>query len=164
MSQVISMVFAMDKNRTIGSNNQLPWRLPADLAYFKKVTMGHPVVMGRKTHESIGKPLPGRQNVILTKNREYSSEGCIIVHSVEDVLHRFQKEAEVCIIGGSEIFKLFLPTANRLHITHIDYEFDGDAFFPEIHPEEWVEVSRKQGVTDEKNPYTYFFVVYDKKK
>lgn len=158
----ISMIAAMDINRTIGINNQLPWRLPADLAYFKKITMGHTVLMGRKTHESIGKPLPGRKNVVLTANRSYSSEGCIIIHSVEDAL-KLAAEEEVFVVGGAELYRLFLPYADRLYITVLEHEFAGDAFFPEIDPSVWNVVSVQPGITDDKNPYKYSFRIYEKK-
>lgn len=162
---MISIVVAMDKNRLIGRNNELPWHLPADLAYFKKVTMGKPIVMGRKTHESIGRPLPGRDNIIITRNSEFNVEGCIIVHTVDDILKLANgTTSELCVIGGSEIFKEVLPYTDRLYITEIDYSFDGDTYFPEIDHTEWELISREQGSSDEKNPYTFFYNIYDRKK
>ncbi|OLO28555.1 dihydrofolate reductase [Alkalihalophilus pseudofirmus] len=162
---MISFLVAMDRNRVIGKNNDLPWELPADLAYFKKVTMGHPIVMGRKTYESIGRPLPGRENIIITRNQEYTAEGCTVLHSIEDVQKVIDHhEKEVFIIGGAEIFKEAFPIADKLYITHIDEEFDGDTFFPEFNLSDWHEVSREKGMKDEKNPYDYYFSVYEKKR
>lgn len=160
----ISMIFAMDRNRVIGIDNKLPWRLPADMAYFRKATMGHTVLMGRKTYESIGKPLDGRRNVIVTTNRDFQAEGCLVVHSVEEAMSLADgDENEVFVIGGAEIYRLVLPFADRLHVTEIDHEFAGDAFFPEIDDRIWEPVSVEQGVTDEKNPYSYRFVVYERR-
>ncbi|MCP1123601.1 dihydrofolate reductase [Bacillus sp. 3103sda1] len=160
---MISLLVAMDKNRLIGKENQLPWHLPADLAYFKKVTMGHPIIMGRKTFESIGRPLPGRTNIILTRNKNYEMEGCEVIHSIDDVQKLDeQMNEEIFVIGGAEIFKEVLPFADRLYITKIEEVFEGDTFFPEINYDEWKEISVEQGVTDEKNPYTYAYHVYGK--
>lgn len=158
---MISIVVAMDKNRVIGKNNQLPWHLPADLAYFKSVTMGHAMVMGRKTYEAIGRPLPGRKNIILTKNRHYEADGCIIIHSVQEVLETFADEP-LDVIGGAQIISQFLPFTKKLYITKIEESFEGDVFFPKINEKEWNLVSKKQGVTDEKNPYLYYFLVYER--
>lgn len=160
---MISLLVAMDKNRLIGKDNQLPWHLPADLAYFKKVTMGHPIIMGRKTFESIGRPLPGRTNIILTRNKNYEMEGCEVIHSIDDVQKMDeQMNEEIFVIGGAEIFKEVLPFADRLYITKIEEVFEGDTFFPEINYDQWKEISVEQGVTDEKNPYTYAYHVYGK--
>jgi len=160
---MISIVVAMDKNKVIGKDNQLPWHLPADLAFFKKTTMGKPIVMGRKTHESIGKPLPGRQNIILTRNKNYEGEGCTVIHSVDE-LYSFEKndQDEVCVIGGAEIFKEVLPCADRLYITMIEHEFEGDTFFPSIKDSDWVLVSKEKGPKDDKNPYDYYFTIYNR--
>ncbi|MFG6495670.1 dihydrofolate reductase [Fictibacillus sp. UD] len=157
---MISFVVAMDENRAIGKDNDLPWYLPNDLKHFKNVTMGKPIVMGRKTYESIGKPLPGRENIVVTRDDNYQAEGTTIVHSVDDVL---KKDAEeLCVIGGTEIFKLFMPVADRLYVTEIHHTFEADTYFPEIIRDEWREVSRKAGIVDEKNKYAHDFVVYEK--
>jgi dihydrofolate reductase len=158
----ISFILAMDTRRAIGLNNQLPWRLPADLAYFKRVTINHTVLMGRKTYESMGKPLPNRTNVILTQNSDYIAEDCIIVHSVEEAVERF-KDAEVFVIGGAEIFRLFMPYVDRMYITRIEQEFAADTFFPAFEADDWQLLSSEEGVTNEKNPYVYSFLVYTKK-
>ncbi len=161
---MISLIWAMDENRVIGKDNQLPWHLPADLKFFKKTTMGHPIAMGRKTHESIGKPLPGRENIIITRNKEYQSDGCTVLYSVNELLqHSEQLDEEVFIIGGAEIFKAAFPTANRLYITKIYDVFEGDTFFPEINLDEWNLISREKGIKDEKNPYDFEFFIYDRK-
>jgi dihydrofolate reductase len=158
---MISFIVAMDKHRVIGKNNQLPWHLPADLKFFKKVTMGHSIIMGRKTHESIGKPLPGRENVIVTRNLNYHSDGCLVLHSVEELLQYAQgKQEEVFVIGGAELFKEVFPYTDRLYLTQIDEEFEGDTYFPEFHLNEWILLSQEKGIKDEKNPYDYSFNIY----
>lgn len=157
----ISLLLAMDRNRGIGLNNQLPWRLPADLAFVKKTTLGHTLLMGRKTYESIGKPLPGRTNVILTQNKDFAAPDCIIVYSVEEAIARYFKE-ELFIFGGAEIYRLFMPHVEKMHITYIDHEFEVDTFFPEINLAEWELVSNEKGIKDEKNPYDYYFQTYER--
>jgi dihydrofolate reductase len=159
----VSFVVAMDRNRAIGLHNQLPWRLPADLAFFKKLTMGHPILMGRKTHESIGRPLPGRTNVILTQQQGYEASGCEVFHSVEAAIAAFA-EAELFVIGGAEIFRLFLPYADKLYITQIEHEFTADTYLPAIDETKWSLTSKEQGRMDENNPYTYYFETYVKNK
>jgi dihydrofolate reductase len=159
---MISFVVAMDENRAIGKDNDLPWYLPNDLKHFKKTTMGKPIVMGRKTYESIGKPLPGRENIVVTRDQSYEAEGTTIVHSVDEVLQI--NAEEICVIGGSEIFKQFLPVADRLYITEIHHTFEADTYFPELNDNEWKEVSRTEGIVDEKNKYPHEFVVYEKIK
>lgn len=160
---MISFIVAMDKNRVIGKNNQLPWHLPADLQFFKKTTMGHPIVMGRKTHESIGKPLPGRENIIVTRNEDYYREGCTVIHSpMELKLMEGQKQGEIFVIGGAELFQTLFPIADRMYITMIDHEFEGDTYFPEFDQSDWALVSVEPGKTDEKNPYKYSFHIYER--
>ncbi|WP_338447932.1 dihydrofolate reductase [Niallia oryzisoli] len=161
---MISFIVAMDKNRVIGKDNKLPWHLPADLKFFKKVTMGHPIIMGRNTFESIGKPLPGRENIIVTRNKEYKQEGCTIIHSVKELLDlSSRKDEEVFVIGGSELFQATFSVADRLYITKIEEEFAGDTYFPEFNESNWVLVSQEKGEKDEKNPYDYFFTIYERK-
>ncbi len=155
---MINLIACMGKNRVIGKGNQMPWHLPADLKYLKKTTLGHTVVMGRKTFESIGKPLPGRKNVILTRDEHFEATGCEVLHSIDEILSRNE---ELYILGGANIYEQFMPFADRLYITRIEQEFEGDAFFPEI-DESWAEVSKDKGIQDEKNPYEYYFIVYKK--
>lgn len=159
---MISIVVALDKNRGIGLKNGLPWTLPADLRHFKEVTMGHPIIMGRKTHESIGRALPGRKNIIITRNEGYVAEGCEVVHSLEEAI-ALAGAGEVCIIGGGEIFVMALPMAQKLYVTEVDHVFSADVYFPEINPDEWKVVSRDSHKADEKNPHDYAFVVYERR-
>ncbi|OZI11747.1 dihydrofolate reductase [Bacillaceae bacterium SAS-127] len=162
---MISFIWAMDQNGVIGKNNQLPWRLPEDLKFFKETTMGHPIVMGRKTFESIGKPLPGRENVILTRDLQYQAEDCTVVYSVDELVEKAEKEKQLFITGGAEIFRLMLPFADRLYVTVIEESFDGDTYFPkELDWDEWEMVSSTPGLKNEKNPYDYQFRIYEKKK
>ncbi|OQP03725.1 dihydrofolate reductase [Geobacillus sp. 44B] len=161
---MISHIVAMDQNRVIGKDNRLPWHLPADLAYFKKVTMGHAIVMGRKTFESIGRPLPGRENVIVTRNRSFQPEGCKVLHSIEEVKQFAAKcDDEVFVIGGAELFRATLPVADRLYITKIEASFPGDTFYPAFNESQWQLVSYTKGIKDEKNPYDYAFIIYERK-
>ncbi|MFA8439526.1 dihydrofolate reductase [Pueribacillus sp. YX66] len=162
---MISFLVAMDRNRVIGKDNDLPWKLPADLAYFKKLTTGHTVVMGRKTYESIGRPLPNRQNVILTRDKQYTAENCVVIHSVEEALELMnKKEDKYFIIGGSDLFEQFLPYVDRMYITFIDETFEGDTFFPEVDMSNWKLVLKQKGKKDEKNRYEHSFLVYDRLK
>lgn len=158
---MISLIAAISKNRVIGKDGRLPWDLPADLAYFKKITMGHPLIMGRKTFESLGKPLPGRQNVVITKSRNYTPQNCLIMHSIDEA-KTFCKDKNSFIIGGSQIYREFFPYADRLYITLINEDFAGDSFFPVIEPQIWRLISQTKGVRNEHNPYDYSFLVYGK--
>ncbi|CAN7325278.1 dihydrofolate reductase [Paenibacillus sp. LjRoot56] len=157
----ISFIFAMDRNRAIGVNNKLPWHLPGDLKFFKNVTMGHPILMGRKTYESIGKPLPGRRNVILTQNTAYQAEGCEVIHSEDEAIDAF-RDQELFVIGGAEIFKLFASHVNRMYITYIEDEFEADTFMSDLDLSNWTLVSSEQGERNEKNPYEYYFRIYER--
>lgn len=160
---MISLLWAMDENRLIGKDNDLPWRLPEDLKYFKKVTMGHPIVMGRKTYESIGRPLPGRQNIIITRNPNYKVDGCDVFHSIDEFLSYYKSQSgEIFVIGGAEIFKATIPFADRLYVTKIHETFTGNAYFPELDMGKWSLISSEQGIRDEKNPYDYEFLVYER--
>lgn len=160
---MISFIVAMDQNHLIGSNNNLPWTLPDDLKRFKKITMGHPIIMGRKTYESIGKPLPGRENIILTRNKEMSFDGCTVFHSSHDLIdYCLSQSDEFFVIGGAEVFKLFIPYVNKLYITKIYNEFLGDVYFPELDWSKFQLVSKEKGMKDEKNPYDYDYILYEK--
>jgi dihydrofolate reductase len=163
---MISIIVAMGQNRVIGKDNKMPWRLPADIAYFKQTTMGHPVVMGRKTYESIGKSLSGRENIILTRNCNFTAEGCRVFHEVEEVLAfaTANQSEEVFIIGGDSVYAEFFPRADRLYVTLIEQCFDGDAFFPAIDEQQWRLASRIKGETDAKNGYEYCFLIYERAK
>lgn len=157
---MISLIVAAGENNVIGSDNDMPWHLPADLAYFKKTTSGHAVVMGRKTFQSIGKPLPNRTNIILTRDKEFQAEGCHIIHSIDEAFD-FAKDGKLFIIGGAEVYRQFLPHANRVYLTRIHTSFEGDAFFPEL-TEEWKLVSTDPHEPDEKNQYKYEFQIFER--
>ena len=126
---IISLIAAIGKNRVIGKSNALPWKLPADMKHFQAMTKGKPVIMGRKTFESIGRPLPDRINIIITRDENYKAEGCIVAHSMEEALKAAENHKEAMIIGGSQIYKEFLPKANKMYLTSIDADFEGDAYF-----------------------------------
>ncbi len=157
------MVAAMDRNHLIGNNNQLPWHLPADFAHFRSVTMGKPIVMGRKTFESIGKPLPGRTNIVLSRNPETQFEGAVCVSNIEQALAAVPDAEEIMIIGGSTIYQMLLPQANRLYLTFVDAEFEGDAWFPDVDDNQWFESDSRIRPADEKNAYNCRFVTLEKK-
>lgn len=160
---MISMIFAMGRHNALGRDNKMPWYLPADFQYFKRITMGKPVIMGRKTFESLGKPLPGRTNIVITRNRNFAPEGCQVVDSVECAAALVQ-EQDAFIIGGAEIYKAFMPHAHKLYITEIDEDFEVDSYFPEIDYSRWKLVSSETGPKDEKNPYDYRWLVYERVK
>ena len=162
---MISFILAMDENRVIGKENQLPWHLPEDLKFFKRTTMGHPIIMGRKTFESIGRALPGRENIIITRNTDYSNPECTVLHSVEELLSycKEKQDEEYFVIGGAEIFKELFSKVDRLYITKIHEEFAGDTFFPAFNLDEWELFSKEKGVKDEKNPYDYEFLIYNRR-
>lgn len=156
----ISLIVAMAKDRVIGKDNQMPWHLPADLQHFKKVTLGKPIIMGRKTYESIGRPLPGRQNIVISRKPDYQLDGCDTVTSIEAALALVADEAEVMIVGGGFLYKQTLAMANKLYLTFIDLAVEGDTRFPDYSQLELTEVSRESHLADEKNPYNYDFVEY----
>jgi dihydrofolate reductase len=155
---IISLIAAMDNNRVIGKKNALPWYLPADLRHFKKLTMGKPIIMGSTTFASIGKALPNRINIVMTHDKEFRAEGCIIAHSVEEALAAAMDYDEVMVIGGANIFAQFLPLAHKMYLTMIDTEIDGDVYFPAWNHNEWRETSREAHKPDEKNKYPHTFV------
>jgi len=158
----LSIIVAMDRNRVIGKGDSLPWHISSDLKNFKKITMGKPIVMGRKTHESIGRPLPGRENIILTRDESYQAEGCTILHSMYELFEHCKDVEEVMITGGAEIYKLALNDAFHLYLTEVHTEIEGDTFFPEFDRSQWKEVSRQDFRADDKNEYDYSFVLLEK--
>ena len=155
---IIAIVVAMAENRVIGNANRLPWHLPADLRHFRQVTIGKPVLMGRKTHESIGRPLPERTNIVVTRDRSYEAPGCIVVHSIESALKAAGDREEVMVIGGTDFYRQLLPKADRLYLTLVHAAFEGDVWFPELDEREWREVERTDCAADEKNPWSYSFI------
>lgn len=164
----IALVVAMSKNGVIGRDNQLPWHLPADLQYFKKITMGRPIIMGRLTYESIGRPLPGRDNIVVTRNSEWQAEGVNVFVDVEEALNygRSRAEAqgvdEVMVIGGAQIFRQVLDVADRIYLTLVSANIQGDIVFPEINKEEWRESFCEEHDQDNKNHYPYTFLTLDR--
>lgn len=164
-----SMIVAMAENRVIGRNNKLPWYLPNDLKYFKQTTMGKPILMGRKTFESIGKPLPGRSNIVITRNPDWCAEGIKVVHSLEQAFELAVSIAEIdgaeelMIIGGDQIYQTALDQMDRIYLTQVHAEVDGDAYFPELNWHEWQEVGREDFSAEGPNPYDYSFIVLDRK-
>lgn len=159
----ISLVVAMSRNRVIGVNNQLPWRLPEDLKYFRAITWGKPIVMGRRTHESIGRALPGRHNIVITRNRDYLAQGCTVVDSL-DAAWKAADSEEVMVIGGAEIYAKTLPLAECIYLTLVDEDFDGDTYFPQYDATQWQETSRRCFDADDNNPYRYCYLVLERKR
>jgi len=159
---MISLIAAMASNRVIGINNTLPWHLPADFKHFKAVTMGKPILMGRKTFESIGRPLPGRTNIIITNNHSYSAKGCHVVNSIDEALALTQDETEVLVIGGASFYQQTLPIAQRIYLTIIHHPFDGDAHFVELDETVWRETERVNCEPDDKNQYAYSFITLER--
>ena len=157
----LSLIWAMARNSVIGKNNTLPWRIPADLRYFRQITTGHPIIMGRKNYEDIGKPLPGRTNIVVTRQKAYSAPGCCVVNSVEQALDTAGAGSEVFVIGGADIYRQMLDIANRLYITEIDADIEGDTYFPEFDRTLWREARRERHEADELNPHTYSFVLLE---
>ncbi len=158
----IALIAAMAKNRVIGRNNQLPWRIPADLKHFKALTMGKPIIMGRKTYESIGRPLPGRVNIVLTGDVTYRAEGCEVVHSIAQALQVAGAVEEAMIVGGSDLYRQTIGDADRLYLTLVKAEVEGDAWFPKIDSRQWREIKREAHRADDSNQYDYAFVVLER--
>jgi dihydrofolate reductase len=165
----LALIWAMSRNRVIGRNNALPWHLSEDLRYFKRVTMGKPIIMGRKTWESIGRPLPGRTNIVITRDQSFQAAGVRVVHSLDEALRLadhigvIEGADETVVIGGAEIYALALPKAERLYLTQVHAEIEGDAWFPEFEQSSWQELAREDFAAAGPNPYAYSFIVLEKK-
>ena len=157
-----SIIVAIAKNRAIGKDNKLLWYLPNDLKHFKDITSGHTVIMGRKTFDSVGKPLPRRRNIVVTR-QDISIEGCEVVKSIDAALTLCAHEDEVFIVGGAEIYRQAIPLTNRIYLTIIDQEFDGDTFFPELEAGDWQETQRENFEPDDKNKYSYSFITLERR-
>ncbi len=155
---IISLVAAMTENYCLGLNNKMPWHLPADLAHFKQLTLHKSIIMGRKTYESIGKALPNRHNIIITRQSDFNAPDCTIVSSLEQALQTYSAEEELMIIGGAQIYQQALPVADRLYLTLIHTMIEGDAYFPHWDAKQWQEVSREIHPADEHNAYAYDFL------
>ena len=162
MSTRISIVVAMDTKGVIGLDNGLPWHLPADLQHFKQTTMGKPILMGRKTHESIGRPLPGRTNIVITRDIGYRAEGCVVVNSIDAALEAAGEQDEIMVIGGAEFYRQVLPRTDTIYLTRIHETFSGDTFFPELKDADWQEVERSDHAADDKNLHNYSFIRLDR--
>ena len=159
----ISLIAAMANNRVIGKDNDMPWHMPADLKHFKAVTMGKPVVMGRKTFESIGRPLPGRQNVVISRNKDWHHDGVLVATSTEEALAFLKDAQEIMVIGGGHVYQQFLPLASRLYLTFIDLEVEGDTFFPDWKAVgNWQQTDLQEYSSDEKNQHDYQFVTFNR--
>ena len=162
---MLKILVAFDENRVIGKNNTLIWHLPADLKRFKALTTGHVIIMGRKTFESIGKPLPNRTTIVISRQADLQLEGAIITHSVEEAILKAKSltREDIFIVGGAEIYALSLPLADQILVTQLHDIFEGDAFFPEIPLDSWEVIERERGVTDEQNAYQYSYLTYSRK-
>lgn len=159
---MISLIAAMSENRVIGRENQLPWQLPADLAHFKSLTLGKPIVMGRRTWESLPGLLPGRRHIVLTSDKRYSAAGCLVVASIEQALAAAGEVPEVMIVGGAALYRQLLPLAGRIYLTLVHITLEGDTFFPEFAAEDWNETDRRYNQPDHKNPYAYSFITLER--
>jgi dihydrofolate reductase len=153
-----SLVVAVARNGVIGRDNQLPWRLPDDLAYFKRVTMGHPIVMGRRTWQSIGKPLPGRTNIVVTHDRAFQAPGCVVAHSLEEAWRAAGQADEVCVIGGTSLFAETLPVADLIHLTEVEADVEGDTYFPAFDRGAWRETEVARHAADARHAYHFRIV------
>ncbi|UJL48055.1 dihydrofolate reductase [Virgibacillus sp. NKC19-16] len=162
---MISFMLAMDRNRVIGLNNDLPWHLPKDFRFFKERTSGHTVIMGRKTYDSLDGALPNRKNVVVTRKNTTFPEEVEVITDLKKIQewNKANADEEFFVIGGGDIFKQVLPYADRMYITFIDESFEGDAYFPEFIEDEWNLTSKEKGEKDDKNPYDYYFLQYDRK-
>ena len=158
----ISIIAALSSNHVIGRDNALPWHLPADLKHFKSVTMGKPVIMGRRTYESIGRPLPGRINIVVTSNPAFVADGCEVVPSIEKALELVREYDEIMVIGGASFYAQMLPRAGRMYLTLVHAEVDGDAYFPDYRASEWRQSERRDFHADDRNNVDYSFVVLDR--
>jgi dihydrofolate reductase len=159
---MLTLIVAASDNGVIGRDNSLPWHLPDDLKHFKRVTLGKPVVMGRKTCESIGKPLPGRHNIVVTRDTNYQREGVTVAHDVDAALRAAGEVPEVMVIGGAELFRACLPRAGRVHLTRVHGNIPGDVYWPELDPHEWRVVGRERHEADERHAHAMTFEVWEK--
>jgi len=164
----IALIWAMARNRVIGRHNTLPWRLPADMQHFRALTTGHPVLMGRKTFESLGRPLPNRTNIVISSDCGYAPHGCLVAHSLDEALalaaaHVPPNDPEIFVIGGARLYAQMLPLADRLYMTRVEVDIEGDAWFPEIDLEAWRETQRDAHPRDDKNPYPCVFLTLERK-
>jgi dihydrofolate reductase len=162
----LTLIAAVANNNVIGQNNKLLWHMPADLKRFKELTLGHTMIMGRKTFESIGKPLPGRKTIVITRNKDYDAMGCEVATELKDAICKVREESEVFVAGGGEIYRqvMNLHFTRKIYITRVYANFEGDSFFPDINTEKWELIEREDQQTDEKNPYPFAFLTYKRRK
>ena len=160
---VISIIAAMGQNRVIGKDNALPWKLPADLKHFQELTMGKPVIMGRRTFESLKAALPGRKNIVMAFEKGYEALDCVVVNSLKEALAAALGAEEAMVCGGASVYAQFLPRANRMYLTLIKGDFEGDVYFPEFDQDDWREIERVKNKPDDDNPYEYDFITLEKK-
>ncbi|MCF8460139.1 MAG: dihydrofolate reductase [Flavobacteriales bacterium] len=158
---MISIIVAADENNVIGKDNDLIWHLPDDLKFFKQKTSGHAIIMGRKTYESVGRPLPNRTNIIITRDSNFKAEGCEIVNSLEEALALAKNDNEAFIVGGEQIYRLALDLVDRVYLTRVHHSFEGDRHFPKLGTE-WKEVETTAHPTDEKHPHSFTFITYER--
>lgn len=165
----LAMIAAVAQNNAIGINNKMPWYLPGDLRYFKAVTMGKPIIMGRKTFDSLRKPLPGRTNIVITRDKNWHHEDVKVVHSLDDAIELAESIAmingndEIMVIGGEQIYRMAMERADRLYLTRVYQRFEGDAFFPELDKSEWQEISRQDLFSEDEDPLKFSYLVLDRK-
>lgn len=158
---MINIIVAADENNVIGKDNDLIWHLPDDLRFFKQKTNGHPIIMGRRTFESVGRPLPNRTNIIITRSSDFKADGCVVVHSLDEALQVADQE-EIFIVGGSDIYRQALPMAERVYLTRVHHRFEGDRHFPEL-GDEWLEIESVLHPKDEKHVHAFTFKTYIKR-
>ncbi len=161
---LLSLIVAIDQKGVIGMDDAIPWRISSDMKHFKLITMGKPIVMGRKTHESIGRALPGRENIVITRDENYSTEGCTVLHSLNEALDHCSPAAEVIIIGGRNIYRQTLDKADRIYLTQVHADVMGDVFFPVFDMTEWTEVEREDFQPDSKNGHPFSFLKLERRK
>lgn len=161
---MISIIVAVSENNVIGTEGKLPWRLPADLRRFKELTLGHPIIMGRKTYESIGRALPGRRNIVITRDQDFQAAGCEVAHSLEEAIKmsKVPFDSEVFVIGGGQVYREALPRADRIYLTRVHTRVAGDAVFPELEKLEWKIISEEFHQKDEKHEYDFTFKTYER--
>lgn len=160
---MLSLIVAVGENNEIGKGGRMPWYLPADLKHFKTLTLGNPVIMGRKTFEAIGKPLPGRRNIVVSRRTSYDAPGCEVTQSFTDALVLAAGVAEIMVIGGGEIYREALPRAQRIYLTRVHGHFDADTFFPAVDPSEWREITREEHAADARNTHPYSFITLERR-
>lgn len=160
----VTLIAARARNGVIGKNNAMPWKIPGEQAYFKRVTMGHPIVMGRRTWESIGRPLPGRRNIVVTRDPGFAAQGAEVVHGMDEALALCRHAAEVFVIGGAQLYDAAMPMADRLLLTEIDHDFDGDAFMPAPDAARWRETARDVQVAEGPPAFGFAYVTYERRR